>query len=243
MRILLLLILSSLAFAERLTLEKMGTVVRLADPQISPDSKFIAAIASRANFEENRYDAQLVLIDTATRAQRILVRERRGLSSPRWSPDGKRLAFLAQIDGKAQVLALPMDFGGGEAVQLTAAPKPVQQFAWSPDGSRIAYVTEDEGAKVTGPERHNRSFEIGNNDFLVTTPQLPSHLWITRPPSSPSSPVNWSPDGKSIVFVKVATPYTGDSDQSSIQIIDVEGGATRALTGRLRQQTCCRKSK
>jgi dipeptidyl aminopeptidase/acylaminoacyl peptidase len=259
MRILLLLILSSLAFAERLTLEKMGDAVRLADPQISPDSKYIAAIVSRANFEENRYDAQLVLIDTASHSQRILVRNRMGISSPRWSPDGKRLAFLAQIDGKAQVLALPMDFGGGEAVQLTTAPKPVQQFAWSPDGSRIAYVSEDEAPKVTGPERHNKSFEIGNNDFLVTTAQLPAHLWITpadgvpgharrltsgpwtlpksMPPSSPSSPVNWSPDGKSIIFVKVATPYTGDGDQSSIQIIDVDSATTRALTGRTQYES------
>ena len=258
MRILLLLTVSSLAFSERLTLEKMGDLVRLADPQISPDSKHIAALVSRANFDENRYDAQLVLIDTATKAQRILVRERRGLSSPRWSPDGKRLAFLAQIDGKSQVLALTMDFGGGEAVPLTAAPKPVQQFSWSPDGARIAYVTEDEAAKVTGPERHNRSFEIGNNDFLVTTPQMASHLWVTpsdgkgrarrltsggwtlpksMPPSSPSSPVNWSPDGKSIIFVKVATPYTGDSDQSTIQIIDAESGTMRALTSRLKSES------
>ena len=252
MRFLLLLTLSSLAFAERLSLEKMGDLVRLADPQISPDSKYIAAVVSRANFEENRYDAQLVLVDTATKAQRVLVRDRRGLSSPRWSPDGKRLAFLAQIDGKSQVLALTMEFGGGEAFPLTNAPKPVQQFAWSPDGARIAYVIEDEAAKVTGPERHNKSFEIGDNDFLVTTQPMPSHLWITEttvfkgkrltsgswtlpksmPPSSPSSPVNWSPDGKSIIFVKVATPYTGDADQSTIQVIDVATGTMRALTGR-----------
>ena len=258
MRLLLLLTLSSLAFAERLTLEKMGDLVRLADPQISPDSKHIVAIVSRTNFDENRYDAQLVLIDTGTKAQRVLVRDRRGLSSPRWSPDGKRLAFLAQIDGKSQVLALPMDFGGGEAVQLTAAPKPVQHLAWSPDGSRIAYVTEDEAPKVTGPERHNKSFEIGDNDFLVTTAQLPAHLWVTpsdgigrakrltsgtwtlpksMPPSSPSSPVNWTPDGKSIIFVKVATPYTGDSDQSSIQIIDVASGTMRGLTGRAKSES------
>jgi dipeptidyl aminopeptidase/acylaminoacyl peptidase len=245
------------AQAEKLTLEKMGQIVRLSDPQISPDSKSIAALVSRANFEENRYDAQLMLIDVASKAQRTLVRDRRGISSPRWSPDGKRLAFLAALEGRSQVFALPMD-GGGEAVQLTAAPKAVQQFAWSPDGSRIAYVTEDEASKVTGPERHNKAFEVGHNDFLVTTAQLPSHLWMTpadgvgrakrltsgswtlpksMPPSSPSSPVNWSPDGKSILFVKVATPYTGDSDQSTIQIIDVESGAIRALTGRTRNES------
>ena len=215
-------------FGQSVTRERLGQVVaRLADPQISPDSKSVAVLVSRANFEENRYDAQLVPIDAVSRAQRILVRELLGLSSPRWSADGKRLAFLAQLDGKAQVFALPMD-GGGEAIQLTSAPKGVQQFAWSPDASRVAYVTEDVAARVTGPERHNKAFEVGNNDFLVATAQLPSHLWVvmadgtskarrltsgswtlpkSMPPSSPSSPVNWTPDGKSIVFVKVATPY------------------------------------
>ena len=255
--ILLACFLASALFAERLTLEKMGQIVRLSDPQISPDGKSVTAMVSRANFDENRYDAQLVLIDVATKAQRVLIRDRRGVSSARWSPNGKRLAFLASVDGRSQVFALPMD-GGGEAVQLTAAPKAVQQFAWSPDGARIAYVTEDESAKVTGPERHNKAFEVGHNDFLVTTAQMPSHLWITptdgigrakrltsgswtlpksMPPSSPSSPVNWSPDGNSLVFVKVATPYTGDSDQSSIQVIDVETGAMRALTGRVKSES------
>jgi len=142
-QILLACLLVVSASAEKLSLEKMGQIVRLADPQISPDAKSIAAIVSRANFEENRYDAQLLLIDTASKSQRVLVRDRRGISSPRWSPDGKRLAFLATLEGRSQVFALPMD-GAGEAVQLTSAPKAVQQFSWSPDGSRLAYVTEDE---------------------------------------------------------------------------------------------------
>lgn len=256
MRALVLFFLSWPLLAERLTLAHLEKVVRLADAQISPDARTVAVVVSRANFDENRYDAQLVAIDTATKAQRVLVRDRRGISHPRWSPDGKRLAFLAQVDGRAQILALPVD--GGEALQLTSAPKPVQQFAWSPDGSRVAYVVEDELPKATGPERHNRAFEVGNNDFLVTTQPLPAHLWLvaadgvsrakrltsggwtlpkSMPPSSPASPVNWTPDGKSIVFVKTATPYTGDADQSAVQLIDVETGAVRALTGRVKNES------
>jgi dipeptidyl aminopeptidase/acylaminoacyl peptidase len=97
----------------RFSIEHVGKVVRVTDPQIAPDGKTIAVVVSRTNFEENRYDPELVLIDVTTHAQRALTRDRRGLSQPRWSPDGSQLAFLANVDGKPQIFVLPM--GGGEA--------------------------------------------------------------------------------------------------------------------------------
>src|SRR5207245_1489923 len=78
------------------SLEHVGKIVRLTDPQIAPDGRSIAVVVSRANFEENRYDPQLVLVDLAARTQRVLTRERRDLSHVRWSPDGAWLAFLAK---------------------------------------------------------------------------------------------------------------------------------------------------
>jgi dipeptidyl aminopeptidase/acylaminoacyl peptidase len=240
---------------ERFTLDHAGKIVRLSDPQISPDGKTIALVVSRANFDENRYDPQLVLVDIASKAQRILTRDRRPVSSPRWAPDGKRLAFLTNAGGKAQIFMLPVD--GGEAWQLTKAPAGVQQFAWSPDGNQIAYVSPDELPKVTGPERHNKTFEVQNNDFLRTTAPMPNHLWLipadggqarrvtsgtwtlpaSLPPSSPSSPPSWSPDGKSIAIVKVATPYTGDANWSAVQILNLADGSMRPLTGGDRNET------
>src|SRR5260370_36389386 len=123
--------------------------------------------------------------------------------------------------------------GGGDAWQVTKSSTGVQQFAWSPDGAQIAYVAEEEKPKRTGEERHNDSFEVGNNDFLVTAEPLPVHLWliaaeggtprrltsgtwtlpISHPPSSPASPPSWSPDGKSIAIVKVAGPRSAIRNQ------------------------------
>jgi dipeptidyl aminopeptidase/acylaminoacyl peptidase len=57
------------------------------------------------------------------------------------------------------------------------------------------------------------------------------------PPNSPASPLSWSPDGRQIALVKNITPYTGDSDKSSVQILDVETGELRALTGRSTLET------
>ena len=241
-------------FAEQITLEHMGRLVRLSNPQVSPGGRTIAVIVSRQNFEDNRHDGQLVLVDANTKATRTVVSDRRGISSPRWSASGTKLAFLAQVDAKPQIFILPMD--GGDAKQITKAASGVQQFAWRPDEQEIAYVTEDEPTKGNGPERHNKSFEVGNNDFLVTTAPMPSHLWVANmdgksrrltsgtwtlpksmPPSPPASSISWSADGKTITFAKAATAYTGDSDQSSIQVIDAATGTMRALTGRSKQES------
>jgi len=77
------------AQAARMDLEAFGRIVRLADPQLSPDGKSIAVVVSRANFDENRYDAELTIVDVTTGARRVLTKELRGISSPRWSPNCK----------------------------------------------------------------------------------------------------------------------------------------------------------
>jgi dipeptidyl aminopeptidase/acylaminoacyl peptidase len=237
--------------AERFGVEHLGKLVRVADAQIAADGKNVVAVVSRVNYAENRYDPQLVLVDVATQAQRVLS-ERRGVSLPRFSPSGDRLAFLAPAAaGEArQVFVLPMN--GGEARQVTKSATAVQQFAWSPDGSQIAYAASDEAPKREGEERFNDSFEVRNDDFLITAQALPTHLWVvpagggaarrltsgewslpvTKPPGSPASPIAWSPDGKSIAIVKVASPHSGDSGERALHVLDVATGAIRAVTGK-----------
>jgi dipeptidyl aminopeptidase/acylaminoacyl peptidase len=239
----------------RMQLDDLGRIVRVSDPQIAPDGKSIVIVLSRANYDDNRYDADLVLVDIASGNQRALTHERRGVTQPRFSPSGDRLAFLANVSpasgqpSRPQIFVMPM--GGGDASRITSAAKGVQQFAWSPDGRTIAYATEDEPEKKTGPERFNDSFEVGNDDFLIQSQALPTHAWliaseggearrltsgswslpINHPPGAPASPITWSPDGKSIVFVRLATPHSGDILTATVQVIDVASGRTRALTG------------
>src|SRR5882724_4568672 len=244
--------LSAVSLAARFGLEHGGKIVKISDPQISTDGKLIALVVEHANYEDNRYDSDLTLIEIATRAQRLLTHARRSVRQPRWSPDGSRIGFLSSVEGKQQLFVLPM--GGGDAWQVTKSPTAIQQYAWRPGGQEIAFVAEDEAPKRSGEERHNRSFEVQNNHFLLTDAPRPSHLWIvpaaggaarrltsgtwtlavSLPPSPPSSPISWSPDGKRIAIVKIATPYSGDTDQSSIQTVDVDSGELRTATGRTR---------
>jgi Tol biopolymer transport system component len=221
----LFLALSATLFAARFGIDHIGRIVRLADPQIAPDGKSIALVVSRTNYEEDRYDSELVLVDVATHNQRALTRDRRGVSQARWSPDGSRLAFLATVDTRPQIFVLPMT--GGDAWQVTKSPTGIQQYAWRPASNEIAYVASDEAPKVTGEERHNRAFEIQNNHFLLQEAPRPAHVWliaadgrsaarrltsgawtlpVSLPPGAPSSPLSWSPDGKRLAIVKVAVP-------------------------------------
>jgi len=244
----------------RVQLDDLGRIVRVADPQIAPDGKSIVMVVSRANYDENRYDADLVLVEVASGNQRMLTHERRGVSHPRFSPSGDRLAFLASVppasgqQPRAQIFVMPMK--GGDAHRLTSAPKGVQQFAWSPDGSTIAFATEDEPEKKTGPERFNDSFEVGNDDFLIQSQALPTHAWIVpadggearrltsgswslpinHPPGAPASPLAWSAEGKSIALVRLPTPHSGDAREATIQVLDVATGRMRGLTGRDRAE-------
>lgn len=246
-------ILPSAAWAQQKQFQITDTekIVSIADPQISPDDKSIAVVVSRINMKEDGSDSEIVLIDIATGAQHVLTAGHKHASSPRWSPKGDRLAFVAASeqgkDATPQVFILSMD--GGDARKITDAANGVEQFAWRPDGTKIAYVTPDPSDKKA-IEAHHDSFEVGDTDFLETAAAAPSHVWlissdggeakritsgkwslpIVFPPSPPSSPLSWSSDGKSLLITRQETAEPGDGDQTTLQILDVSNGTMRKLT-------------
>jgi dipeptidyl aminopeptidase/acylaminoacyl peptidase len=241
--------------AQKFSIAQLDKIVRVSDPQIAPDGKTIAIVVSRPNFADDRYDADVVQVEIATRHTRALTQNRRGVSSPRWSPSGDRLAFLATAaNSKNQIFVLPMS--GGDAQQITNSPAGVQQFAWRPDGAMIAFAASDDQPKRPEEEKQNDVFEVGNDDFLVRESPMPTHLWIvapdgtgarkltsgkwslpiSHPPGAPSSPLAWSPDGKSIAIVREKTPSSGDSDFSTLQIVDAATGEMRSITKRAKNE-------
>ena len=240
------------AQAHHIELNDYAKVTSVSDPQISPDGKSIVFVVSRVDVEQDRSDRQLVLMEIPTGMQHVLTYERKGVGSPRWSPSGDRLAFVA-VDGagkdaKPQVFILLM--AGGEARKITEAPNGIEQFAWRPSGQEIAYVTSDEPENKKEIEKHHDAFEVGDNDFLATEAALPSHIWLivadggkakrltsgtwslpkSAPPSSPASPISWSPDGMWLLFTRQEHPHQGDSDLTTIQVLNVESGEIHKLT-------------
>ncbi|MFN0123629.1 MAG: S9 family peptidase [Blastocatellia bacterium] len=246
------------AQARRFDQDAAARIVRLSDPNIAPDGKSIVVVVARANDEDNRWENELLLVDVATGVQRALTSGRHEVTQPRWSPAGDRLAFIASAptgrESKPQIFVLTMN--GGEARRVTSAPNGVQHYAWKPDGQEIAFVTADDSPNKKTGDREI-AFEVGNDHFLTNAQVTSSHIWlssvnggparrltsgewslpITLPPGSPSSPLSWTPDGKSIAFVKRISPHYGDSRLSTVQVLDVASGAIRALTGRSERES------
>jgi dipeptidyl aminopeptidase/acylaminoacyl peptidase len=249
-RTLLVLFLTTAANAARIQPTDLFKTVNVNDPQISPDGKSIVCVVSRVNVKDDRWEPELVMVDVATAAQRPLTYERRGIASPRWSPDGSTVAFLANAtnerEAKRQLWSVSMR--GGDPRRLTDAKEGVQQFAWSPDGSQIAFVTADE--PPPNEDKNNKSFEVVDDDFLVHEAVRPSHLWvvpssggtarritsggwslpIAHPPGPAPSPLSWSPDGKTIAITKRENAHEKTPNISRIVLVDVATGAMRRLT-------------
>ena len=239
------------ALANRFTADDVVRITRVSDPQISPDGKSIVIVVGHPNFKTDKIDTELVLVDIATHAQRVLTHDRVVGGYPRWSPTGDRIAYIAQdSDHKPQIFILPL--AGGDSQQLTHAGGPVTQFAWKPDGSAIAFAAIDEEPKREGEAEFLDAFEVGANDSLVHGPSPSTHIWIipstggdakrltsgawslpvTFPPGSPASPINWTPDGKQIAFVKQISPLSGDQEHTQIELLDAVTGQFHPLTNR-----------
>lgn len=238
--------------ARTMVLDDLKSLVGISDAAISPDGKEIAFILSRPNYSSDRFDRTLMLYDVGTGTQRALTYRRTGVASPAWSDDGGRLAFLAtEGTGKAareQVFVL--DLRGGDPMPVTHAPLGVEQFAWRPDGGAIAYVTADEPKNKAQLAHHLDAFVVGDQAYQDRAAPTPNHIWVVdsdgthptrltagswslptaEPPSSPASPLSWSPDGRYIAFTKMPNAYDSDGDYAVIAILDTRTRAIRTLT-------------
>ena len=229
----------------------------VTDPAISPDGERIVYTQSWVEGTGATSEARSRLM--VARTHSTLSQEGDGPreftqghvdGGPRFSPDGRLLAFLRvrQPGEQRQVWVIGAD--GGEARQLTNAPKGVQDFVWSPDGSRIVYCADTEpaagaaaGSQAVGPRvvevnrirfRHDLHGWRGDahHHLFIVSLDTDEVTQITRGDWDDYGPA-WSPDGTQIAFVSGRRADRDFRALTEAYVVNADGGVAECWSGNL----------
>jgi dipeptidyl aminopeptidase/acylaminoacyl peptidase len=229
-----------------MTPEDVYELTGAADPRVAPDGDRVAYVVTRIDRETNDYGGTIWLAraDGSGEPRRLTAGTKRD-ASPRWSPDGTRIAFASNRDGDtAQLYVIPVD--GGEAIKLTSFKESPSEAAWSPDGTRIAFCArvrddayDEEDDRKRRPRRFTRLlFKLDNEGwigdrrkhvFVVPADGSAEPTQLTTGDFEHGSPA-WSPDGTRIA---VAAAREDDWDlraSSDVYVFPLDGGEPTRLT-------------
>jgi dipeptidyl aminopeptidase/acylaminoacyl peptidase len=227
-----------------------------ADPRISPDASRIAYVRRSADIMTDRMRPAIWLIDTRSGEHTPLAAGPGSHMSPRWSPDGQRLAYVSTAEGTTPQLFVRW-MASGEAVRITGLPTAPTAISWSPDGRWIAYSmlvpgepprlgalpSRPEGAQWAEPLQiitagYYRAdgegyIKPGYNHIFVVPAEGGAPRQITAGNFHHDGPLSWSPDGSTLYF---STNRRDDWErhplESEIHSIDVASGRIAMLTER-----------
>src|ERR1700726_446684 len=125
-----------------ITVDDLFQIREVSDPQLSTDAQSVAYTVKTLLLKEDKPEERIWEVPTAGGDAIPMTAESVSSSHPRWSPDGKYLAFLsARNEGKTQIWLL--NRSGGEAQRLTDTPQDVDDFVWSPDSTRLVVILRD----------------------------------------------------------------------------------------------------
>jgi dipeptidyl aminopeptidase/acylaminoacyl peptidase len=202
--------------------EDVYALASVGDPRLSRDGKRVAYVVNRIDRDANGYRAAIWVAPLdRSEEPRQLTSGGRSDQSPRWSPDGRWLAFVSNRDGEdekahGELYVLPT--AGGEPRRLTHGKESVESIAWSPDSTRIAFARrvrdeayEEEDERKRHPRRFTRLFY--KLDSVGWTGDRRKHLFVvgvdggderqlTDGDSENEEPA-WSADGGRIVFTSM----------------------------------------
>lgn len=230
---LMAIILTSAGFGQAVWSPAMQIRVKnIANVRVSPDAaRVLYTVANEVMTDDkSEYVNQVWMATTDGKENRQLTFGEKTSINPKWSSDGKWIAFTStRKDSKSNLFVLPT--AGGEAVMITDVRSGVIDFEWSPDSKTIAFTMTD--AKTVEEEKNDKA----RNDFrwvdenikmtrLYTVPLIANEsgkreVRKLTPADRSVTGFNWSPDGHSIVYNHVSTPSPNDWPSADISAIDL----------------------